>query len=120
MMMNFWRKLRAPFHDDWCKKCTSQMEFNKENLFMLPMSVGNYVSHSEASYYINNLKLVNKKRDIPTGYYACGIYSYKCPKCGYSFVKLSIFLPVRDQEKYEEYIYFENGELDDFLFQNRF
>lgn len=84
---------------------------------MLPMTVGHYYSHQDAKYYKQNLIKINKKADIPIGTYACGIISYQCPNCGYKLTKLSIFLPVRDQEKYEEYIYFKNGELDEFLNQ---
>lgn len=116
--MSFLRKMRAPFHDDWCKRCTEPMEIRKKELYMLPILVGHYMSHSDAEYYIQNLVKVNKKKDIPTGYYACGIYMYHCPKCNYKVVKLSIFLPVRDEEKFEEAIIFENGELDVFLQSN--
>ena len=117
--MSILRKIRAPFHDDWCRKCTEPMEVIKKQLYMLPILVGHYTSHTNAKYYIENLVRVNKKKDIPTGYYACGIYQYRCPKCTKRLVKLSIFLPVRDEEKYEETIIFENGELDNFL-QNGF
>lgn len=61
---------------------------------------------------------VDKKADIPIGYYACGIYQYQCPNCKESLVKLSIFLPVRDQEKIEEIMYFKKGELDSFIDNN--
>lgn len=82
---------------------------------MLPMMVGHYVAHKDADYYKKNLVPVDKKADIPTGMYACGIIEYKCPKCCHRAVKLSIFLPVRDQEKPEDAYLFENGEMDDFL-----
>ena len=82
---------------------------------MLPMMVGHYVSHKDASYYKKNLVKVSKKADIPTGYYACGITKYHCPECQSERVKLSIFLPVRDVEKLEEVVFYENGELDDFI-----
>ena len=94
--MSILRKIRSIFHDDWCSECTSVMETRKKQLYMLPQLVGNYVSHSNASYYKKNLIKVNKKAEIPTGYYACGIYEYRCPKCNNKLVKLSIFLPVRD------------------------
>ena len=113
--MGIIRKMRAVFHDDWCKNCTSEMEVVEKQLFMLPMMVGHYVSHTNPSYYIQNLVKVDKKSDIPTGYYACGIKKYRCKKCGYKMVHLSIFLPVRDYEKMEDAFIFENGELDTFL-----
>ena len=47
--------------------------------------------------------------------YACGLIAYQCPQCSHRMVKASIFLPVRDQEKAEEAILFEKGELDDLL-----
>lgn len=113
--MGFLRKARAVFHDDWCSQCQSEMEVLKKQLYMLPMMVGHYISHSDAEYYKKNLILVSKKADIQTGMYACGIILYKCPKCCHRAVKLSIFLPVRDQEKQEEAFLFEKGEFDDFL-----
>ena len=47
--------------------------------------------------------------------YACGIHVYRCPQCGHHAVKLTVFLPVRDQEKVEQLLYFEDGEMDDFI-----
>lgn len=113
--MILFKTLKAKILDDWCCNCKIQMEVNYHQLYMLPMMVGHYVSHKDAGYYIKNLVKVNVKKDIPTGYYACGINSYKCPNCGKSLVKLAIFLPVRDEEKYEEYLVFEKGELDSFI-----
>ncbi|MDE5678921.1 MAG: hypothetical protein K2I01_00600, partial [Lachnospiraceae bacterium] len=74
------------------------------------------VSHKEPEYYRKNLRAVSRKADIPTGMYACGLIAYQCPQCSHRAVKASIFLPVRDQEKTEEAILFEKGELDDLLF----
>ncbi len=113
--MGFLRKLRSNFHDDWCSECQNVMEERSRKLYMLPMMVGHYVSHNEPEYYKQNLILVNCKADIPTGKYACGIIAYRCPECFHKAVKLSIFLPVRDQEKYEDVFYFKNGEMDDFV-----
>lgn len=113
--MSILKKIRAPFHEDWCKKCFSEMSVIQKQLYMLPMTVGNYVSHKNPSYYTENLIRVDKKKDIPAGYYACGIKRFCCQECGYQCVHLSVFLPVRDQEKPEETLLFENGELDTFL-----
>ena len=113
--MGFLRKFCSIFHDDWCKECQSEMEERSKKLYMLPMTVGHYVSHKDPEYYKENLIPVNRKSDIPTGNYACGITVYRCPECLHQLVKLSIFLPVRDQEKYEEFLYFENGEMDSFV-----
>ena len=113
--MGILRKMCSIFHDDWCSKCQSQMSETGRKLYMLPMTVGHYISHKDANYYRNNLIRVEKKADIPTATYACGAISYWCTKCGHRAVKLSIFLPVRDVEKYEDTIYFENGELDELL-----
>ena len=107
------RRLREKFHDDWCSKCTAQMDVVKKQLFALPtMTVGHYVSHREAEYLIRHLVPVNKKAEIPPGMYACGLIGYRCPECGHRAVKAEIFLPVRDMEKPEEGILFENGEVD--------
>ena len=114
LVSNF-RKVRSFFHKDWCKKCSFPLEEWKRQLFMLPIIAGHYVSHKEADYYRKNLVKVNSKKDIPVGYYACGIYVYHCSFCGNKRVKLSIFLPVRGEEKLEEVLYFEEGELDSFL-----
>lgn len=113
--MSILKKFQASFHDDWCKECYTKMDEVERNLYMLPMYVGHYVSHKDVTYYKKNLCKVERKKDIPTGVYACGIIKYRCPHCCHRMVKLSIFLPVRDQEKYEDFIYFENGELDDFF-----
>lgn len=113
--MGFFRKIRAVFHDDWCSKCQTKMEERKRQLYKLPMMVGHYTSHEEADYYKKNLIKVNRKADIPIGQYACGMIVYECPECGHRPVKLSIFLPVRDQEKPEDAMYFENGEMNDFI-----
>lgn len=113
--MKIVRKIKSLFHDDWCKKCTNEMSIIKKQLYMLPMYVGHYTSHQDASFYKKNLVRVEKKADIPTGQYACGITKYRCSDCQFERVKLSIFLPVRDIEKFEEVIFYENGEMDDFL-----
>ncbi len=113
--MGFFRKLRSVFHDDWCSKCQNVMDEEHKRLYMLPMVVGHYVSHENADYYKNNLIPVNRKEDIPTATYACGIKVYRCPECLHQAVKVVTFLPVRDQEKYEEVLYFDKGEMDDFV-----
>lgn len=117
--MGIIKKIKAFFHSDWCSSCQIEMTENYKQLFMLPMSVGHYVSHQNAEYYKQNLIKVTGKKDIPIGIYACGIKKYRCSKCGQNLVELSIFLPVRDQEKYEETICFKNGELDKFIDNNR-
>ena len=113
--MGFFKKFLADFHDDWCSECQNVMEEKSRKLYMLPMMVGHYVSHQDAEYYKENLIPVNRKADIPTGTYACGIVTYRCPECLHQAVKVSVFLPVRDQEKYEEVLYFDKGEMDDFV-----
>ncbi len=114
--MGLFRKLRSNFHDDWCSQCTSQMDEVRRRLYALPTaSVGHYVSHTEPEFLKEHLVPVRKKADIPTGMYACGLIAYRCPQCGHRAVKASIFLPVRDMENYQDGAYFENGELDDFL-----
>jgi len=114
--MGLLRSLREKFHDDWCSECTSEMEVIHRQLYALPtMTVGHYVCHGEPEYYKKNLVPVNRKADIPTGMYACGITAYRCPQCGHRAVKLAVFLPVRDMEKPEQNLYFERGEMDDFL-----
>lgn len=117
--MGIIKKFKSFFHDDWCSNCQIEMIENYKQLFMLPISVGHYVSHNNAEYYQKNLIKVSSKKDIPIGVYACGMKRYRCPKCGKQLVQLSIFLPVREKEKYEETIYFKNGELDTFIDDNR-
>lgn len=113
--MGLIQKIRSFFRDDICKQCQIQMEEKKRQLYMLPMMVGHYQEHKNAEYYKQNLRKVNRKADIPSGMYACGLVMYECPECGNRLVKLSIFLPVRDQEKYEDTVLFQNGEMDDFV-----
>jgi len=64
--MGFIKKIKSAFHDDWCKKCQEEMEILSRKLYMLPMTVGNYVSHTNPEYYKNNLVPVSKKADIPS------------------------------------------------------
>lgn len=114
--MGLFRNLREKFHDDWCSECTAEMEPIRRQLYALPtMTVGHYVCHEDPEYYKKHLVPVDKKAEIPTGMYACGITAYRCPQCGHRAVKLSVFLPVRDVEKAEQGLYFEHGEMDDFL-----
>lgn len=114
--MGLFRNLREKFHDDWCSECTAEMETIRRQLYALPtMTVGHYVRHEDPEYYKKHLVPVDKKAEIPTGMYACGITAYRCPQCGHRAVKLSVFLPVRDVEKAEQGLYFEHGEMDDFL-----
>lgn len=110
--MKIIKKIKSIFHDDWCKNCLEEMKLIKKELYYLPQTVGNYTSHKSVDYYKKNLIKVNKKSEIPTGYYACGILKYHCPTCNFNRTKLSIFLPVRGIEKLEENIYYENGEFD--------
>lgn len=42
--------------------------------------------------------------------YACGLIAYRCPQCGHRAVKVSVFLPVRGEEKMEQTLYFDHGE----------
>lgn len=114
--MELFRHFRGKFHDDWCSRCTKQMEIERKQLYAMPgQLVGHYVSHSDAEYYKSHLTPVRCKADIPTGMYACGLILYRCPYCGHSAVKLSTFLPVRGVEKVEEAFYFEDCSLDSFL-----
>lgn len=113
--MGLFRKARAVFHDDWCSRCQTVMDVTFKRLYALPMTVGHYVSHKEPEYYKTHLSPVERKADIHTGGYACGIHAYRCPECGHRAVRLSIFLPVRGVEKPEEALYFEDGEMDDFI-----
>lgn len=116
--MSFLDKLKSKFKDDWCEKCTKPMELRKKQLFMLPtMTVGHYVSHDDPNYYLKNMLKVNKKADIPVGFYACGTYLYHCPTCGRDIAKITVFLPVRDQEQIEESFLYEDKDLISFIEQ---
>ena len=110
--MGLFRKMKASLRSDWCSDCQEQMETIRKQLFALPQYVGHYQGHKEPEYYQTHLTPVGKKAEIPTGMYACGAKMYRCPQCGRRLVHLSIFLPVRDQEKYEDSYCFERGELD--------
>ncbi len=95
------------------------MEVERKQLYAMPdQFVGHYVSHDDPEYYRTNLVPVHRKSDIPTGTYACGLILYRCPYCGHTAVKVCVFLPVRDVEKAEQYLYFDHGELDDFVRQS--
>lgn len=113
--MGFLRKVQSIFHDDWCQDCTAAMDLRKKQLFALPMTVGHYVEHDDPNYFLQNLTKVDKKADIPTGLYACGSYLYHCPKCNKEIVKLTIFLPVRDQEQVETSYLYSDPDLIKFI-----
>lgn len=113
--MGLLQNLRARFCDDYCDRCKTKAPVAGQRLFALPMTVGNYCSHKDASYYLRNLHPVSGKADIPAGYYACNAIRYRCADCGRQFVKLSIFLPVREQEKFEESLLFREGELNEMV-----
>lgn len=109
--MGFFRRLRQNFHDDWCSECLSEMEVTRKQLYAMPdQRVGHYVPHEEPTYYSKGLIPVGKKAEIPTGMYACGLIAYRCPQCGHRAVKVSVFLPVRGEEKMEQNLYFDHGE----------
>ena len=114
--MGLIRKMRAILHDDWCSQCQSEMDVVRKQLYALPTQrVGQYREQDDPAYYKKNLVPVEKKAQIPTGMYACGMHVYRCPQCAHRAVKLTVFLPVRDQEKTEQLLYFEDGEMDDFV-----
>lgn len=110
------RRLRERFHDDWCSRCTAPMDIMRKQLYALPdQTVGHYVPHADAAYYNSHLQPVRRKADIPPGMYACGLIAYRCPHCGHKAVKATVFLPVRNEELPEQALYFENGELEQFM-----
>lgn len=114
--MTLFRQLRERFHDDWCSRCTKEMEIERKQLYAMPEQlVGHYVSHTDAEYYKTHLTPVTRKADIPPGMYACGLILYRCPYCGHTAVKLTAFLPVRGEEMISEALYFEDCSLDQFL-----
>ena len=116
--MGIFRKMRSVFHDDWCNLCQSEMDVLHRQLYALPdMTVDHYTSHDNPDYYRNHLIPVEKKAQIPAGVYACGLHVYRCPVCGHRRTKLTTFLPVRDQEKMEEILFFDHGELDGLVYQ---
>lgn len=116
--MSFLRKARALLHDDWCQKCTNPMELKRKQLYMLPtMTVGHFEDIEDPNYYVQNLVKISKKAEIPAGFYACGTYLYHCPHCNKDIAKLTVFLPVRDQEQVDGAHLFEDATFIDFLQQ---
>ncbi len=113
--MNLFQKIKSKFKDDVCEGCGGKCTETFKQLYMLDQTVGHYARYENPSYYKKNLYKVEKKTDIPSGVYACGITEYTCQECHKKLVKLSIFLPVRDQEMHETPVYYRNGEMDDFI-----
>ncbi len=94
------------------------MDVMHKQLFALPdVTVGHYCSHEEPGYFREHLVPVGKKAQIPAGMYACGLHQYRCPQCGNRRTKLTVFLPVREEEKIEEILFFDHGELDGLVYQ---
>lgn len=114
--MKVFRKLLRIFHIDWCSKCQTTMEITDTRLYFLPMSVGNYVDHEDAGYYLKNAVPINSVSDVPTGMYACRVRAYRCPECGNNAVIIYPFLPVRGEERREIAHIFENGEVDSLIY----
>lgn len=115
--MGFLRRIRAVFHENWCNLCQSEMDVMHKQLYALPdLTVGHYSSHESPEYYRKHLVPVTKKAEIPAGIYACGLHAYRCPQCGHRRVQLTVFLPVREEEKTEEILFFDHGELDDLIY----
>ncbi len=113
--MGIFRKIKASLLDDWCGTCQVPMDVTLRRLYTLPMTVGHYIPHKDAEYYRRNLSRAACRADIPAGVYACEAIAYRCPGCGRRIVMLSIFLPVRDLDKWQDSYLFSRGELDDFL-----
>lgn len=113
-------KLRAKWCDNYCGRCQHKMNGTAQLLYALPnMTVGHYVRYENAEYYKKHLVPIQQKSQVPAGMYACRITVYQCPQCGHRAVSLRAFLPVREEEKPEPPLCFENGEMDDFLFGTR-
>ncbi|MCM1537857.1 MAG: hypothetical protein NC254_05630 [bacterium] len=113
-------KLKSKILDKYCSRCQSELNVAAERLYALPdLSVGHYIRHEDAEYYKKHLVPIVQKSQVPAGMYACRATAYQCPQCGHRAVKLVVFLPVRDEEKMEQGLYFEKGEMDDFLFGMR-
>lgn len=110
--MGIFNALNKYFKDNWCSSCKAEMPAISQQLYWMPVSVGHYKSHKDAEFFLKNLGPVADKGDIPIGYYACRAKMYRCPGCGQRIAVLTVFLPVRDQEKFEETVFFKNGEVD--------
>jgi len=115
--MGVFDTIKSKLRIDWCSSCHIEMDVEHKQLYALPdMTVGHYVRHENADYYKSHLIPIEKKAQLAPGVYACGLHVYRCSRCGRRVVNLTPFLPVRDQEKYEQNVAFENGELDDFIY----
>lgn len=116
--MGLFSRMLARLQDNWCRDCKREMEEARRRLFALPnQTVGHYVEHTDPGYYMEELWTVDSKGDIPPGMYACGAIQYRCPQCGRRITVLDPFLPVRDKEKHEGALVFEDRALDDFLWR---
>lgn len=114
--MGLFRKMRSRSRKDWCTFCNVEMTLVKKQLYSMPcIRVGHYAPVEHIEFLKKQIVKVDRKAEIPTGTYACGMIQYRCPQCGHGIVELVLFLPVRDKEMVEQILYFENGELDGFL-----
>lgn len=105
-------KLKAKLRDDWCADCSRKLEIQGEpRIYSLPMMVGQYREHDDPVYYLRNLRPVFDIKSLPNGQYASRMTILRCPGCGCRRERLSIFLPVRGEEKFESVHFFENDEL---------
>ena len=114
--MGLMGRIYACFHSDCCGSCQSRLKLEREQLYALPCrTVDRYVRCDDAGFYKRALVKVKGKADIPTGMYACRVHRYRCPMCGKKMVRLTVFLPVRDEEMVEQILRFEDGEMDGFI-----
>ena len=116
--MGLFSRMLARPQDNWCRDCKREMEEARRRLLALPsQTVGHYVEHTDPGYYTEELCTVGGKSDIPPGMYACEAVQYRCPQCGRRVTVLDPFLPVREEEKHEGTLVFEDRALDDFLWR---
>lgn len=110
--MGVFSAITKRFKSNWCGNCKTEMATMYKRLYWMPMTVGHYAEHKDAGYYLKNLKPLMNIAQIPAGYYACDASMYRCSGCGRRITVMTPFLQVRNEEKTESHIIFENGELD--------
>lgn len=111
--MSLYGKIRSFFSDSWCRQCGVVLEEQgKETFFVLPMNVGEYISHTNPNYYVKQARYIASWDEIPTGAYACCFFVFSCPQCGEKVQFLRVFLKVRDMSKSEDFYTFKHGELN--------
>ncbi len=111
--MGFLDKLLKKAGPSWCKDCKNDTDIVLKQLYFMPRTVSSKMPEvGDYQYFLDNLKPVSSKKEIPTGFCAAGLKRYRCNSCSKTRDYIEVFVPVRDEERFMAGYHFTNGELN--------